>query len=148
MVLFVHCTLLFCILAVGAGCERRERTVILEISGRKFVVEIADTPESRSRGLMHRKSLPDDRGMLFVFDRDQNLSFWMKNTEIPLSIAFMTKDGEIREIRDLTPHSLRPVESSHAVRLALEVPRGTFERLGVKAGDRIPIPEEVFSSIR
>jgi hypothetical protein len=92
---------------------------------------------------MFRKSIASNSGMLFVFDRDQQLSFWMKNTEVPLSIAFITKEGVIREIFDMAPHSLRPVESTFAARYALEVPRGTFERLGIKSGFRLVLPKEI-----
>lgn len=80
--------------------------------------------------------------MLFVFDRDRRLSFWMKNTTIPLSLAYLSADGTVREIFDLAPESLRPVESSFAVRFALEVNRGAFARLGIKPGDKIQLPPE------
>ncbi|MFO7849748.1 MAG: DUF192 domain-containing protein, partial [Spirochaetia bacterium] len=108
-----------------------------------FTVEVARTDEDRSRGLMYRSSIGENEGMLFVFERDQRLSFWMKNTEIPLSIAYISGDGTIREIYDLTPHSERTVESSHAVRYALELPRGAFVRAGVGPGDSIPLPDNL-----
>lgn len=128
------------------GCERKSKLITLELGGVPFTLEVADTPESRARGLMFRKELPENRGMLFVFPRDERLSFWMKNTEIPLSLAYIAQDGEIREIFDLVPHSLRPMESTYAVRYALEVSRGTFERLGIKPGYRIRMPEDVRAS--
>jgi uncharacterized membrane protein (UPF0127 family) len=99
-------------------------------------LEIARTEAERARGLMYRKSLNDGKGMLFVFEKDEILSFWMKNTLIPLSIAFIASDGRILEIRDMEPESLIPVKSSRSVRYALEVPRGWFDRAGVKPGDR------------
>jgi uncharacterized membrane protein (UPF0127 family) len=101
--------------------------------------EIAKTEEERSKGLMHRKKLPEGEGMLFVFERDQQLSFWMKITSIPLSIAFITSDGRIVEIRDMQPFDLNSVMSSRSVRYALEVPQGWFGRAGVKPGDTIKI---------
>jgi hypothetical protein len=134
--------------ALPAGCEKKVQTIELDLKGSKFHIEVADTPEARSRGLMFRKSLPADGGMLFVFERDQRMSFWMKNTEIPLSIAFITKDGVIRETFDMTPHSLRPVESTFTARFALEVPQGTFERLGIKPGFRLTIPKDLAESGR
>jgi uncharacterized membrane protein (UPF0127 family) len=88
---------------------------------------------------MYRKSLDDGKGMLFVFDRDESLSFWMKNTLIPLSIAFIASDGRILEIRDMEPESLTPVHSSRSVRYALEVPQGWFDRAGVKPEDRFRV---------
>jgi uncharacterized membrane protein (UPF0127 family) len=98
--------------------------------------EIARTDEERAQGLMYRKSLDDGKGMLFIFERDEILSFWMKNTLVPLSIAFIASDGRILEIRDMEPESLIPVRSGRSARYALEVPRGWFSRAGVKPGDR------------
>ncbi len=113
----------------------------LSVGDHTFYVEIAETPDERARGLMHRDSLPDDHGMLFVFDRDQQLSFWMKDTSIPLSIAYIARDGTIREIYDMEPFSLEPVRSTRSVRYALEVNRGAFEEAGIDIGDRVDISE-------
>lgn len=103
------------------------------------VAEIAVKEEDRSRGFMERKSIPDGTGMLFVFEADQILSFWMKNTPTPLSIAYIDSRGKIRDIFDMTPHSLAPVNSTSRVRYALEVPQGWFTRVGVKTGDYLVI---------
>jgi uncharacterized membrane protein (UPF0127 family) len=86
---------------------------------------------------MFRTVLEDGKGMLFIFDHDEVLSFWMKNTLIPLSIAFITSDGKILEIRDMQPEELRSVASSRMVRYALEVPQGWFDRVGIEAGDDV-----------
>ena len=99
--------------------------------------EIADTDESRQFGFMEREKIPDGTGMLFVFDRDQVLSFWMKNTPHPLSIAYIDSRGKIRNIYDMTPFSLTSVVSTVSVRYALEVPQGWFEKVGVKVGDSV-----------
>ena len=88
---------------------------------------------------MHRQSLPDGQGMLFIFERDDILSFWMKNTYIPLSIAFITYDGHIIDIKDLYPHDTNSVTSSRSARFALEVPQGWFNKTGVKVGDVVII---------
>jgi uncharacterized membrane protein (UPF0127 family) len=101
--------------------------------------EIARTDDERSTGLMYRKNLPDGEGMLFIFDRDQVLSFWMKNTLIPLSIAFIAQDGRILEIRDMQSQSLNTIKSSRSARYALEVPQGWFGKVGVGPGDRLTI---------
>ena len=101
--------------------------------------EIARTQEERSRGLMYRKKLPDGEGMLFIFERDDTLSFWMKNTAIPLSIAFIASDGRITEIKDMYPYNENSVSSSRSNRYALEVPQGWFSRAGVKNGDVVLI---------
>lgn len=97
--------------------------------------EIAEKPEERNFGFMERKKIPDGTGMLFVFEKDQKLSFWMKNTPHPLSIAYIDSRGEIKNIYDMTPFSLAPVVSTLSVRYALEVPQGWYEKVGVKEGD-------------
>jgi uncharacterized membrane protein (UPF0127 family) len=97
-------------------------------------VEIARTAGEQSKGLMFRKKLNDGEGMLFVYERDQILSFWMKNTIIPLSIAFISSGGRIVEIRDMRPQSPQSVRSSRSVRYALEAPLGWFERSGISPG--------------
>lgn len=99
-------------------------------------VELALSEEEQAQGLMYRESLEDGRGMLFVFDRDKLASFWMKNTLIPLSIAYINSDGSILEIHDMRPEDLSLVRSSRSVRYALEVPQGWFGRAGVGPGDR------------
>lgn len=101
------------------------------------VAEIADTEESRTYGFMNRKNIPDGTGMLFVFEYDQILSFWMKNTPTALSIAYITSDGYIKNIFDMQPFSLSSVVSTGYVRYALEVPKGWFEKVGIKTGDKI-----------
>ena len=106
----------------------------------KITVEIARTEQERTQGLMYRKKLPDGEGMIFIFERDEQLSFWMKNTLIPLSIAFIASDGRITEIKDMQPLDLNSVKSSRSVRYALETPQGWFTRAGVKAGDVVEIP--------
>jgi len=101
--------------------------------------EIAKNDEEKSQGLMHRKKLDDGEGMLFIYNRDQILSFWMKNTLIPLSIAFIASDGRIIDIKDMYPHDENPVISSRSLRYALEVPQGWFARTGITAGDIVII---------
>jgi uncharacterized membrane protein (UPF0127 family) len=126
-----------------AACapQRLQKTEIsIEAAGKipiRVNVELARTDAERSQGLMHRKQLTDREGMLFIFERDEVLSFWMKNTLIPLSIAFISADGRIIDIKDMKPLDLSPVKSSRSVRYALEVPQGWFAREGIKTGDRL-----------
>jgi uncharacterized membrane protein (UPF0127 family) len=122
--------------------EKRELT-IERAGGTPLViqVEIARSAEEKSRGLMYRKSLEDGKGMLFVNDRDSNPAFWMKDTQIPLSIAFISSTGRIVEIYDLEPFSEKTVSPNRAVRYALEAPRGWFERAGVRTGDLLLVDE-------
>jgi uncharacterized membrane protein (UPF0127 family) len=103
----------------------------------RVTVEVAATPSARRRGLMHRESLSDDRGMLFVFPEEKRLTFWMRDTHIPLSIAFARSDGTIVHIADMEPRSERPVSSRLPARYALEMNRGWFLRHGVLEGDAI-----------
>lgn len=119
--------------------DRVER-VPLRINQTVFQVEIADTPESRKKGLMFREEMAPDQGMLFVFEEEKQVSFWMKNTEIPLSVAYISKSGYIREIHDLQPHSLNPVRSSHSVLYALELNQGVFRDKGIRPGDQVILP--------
>ena len=102
--------------------------------------ELARTDEEHSTGLMYRTELEDGKGMLFIFETDEVRSFWMKNTLIPLSIAFITYDGRIVEIKDMYPNNTNSVLSSRSVRYALEVPQGWFSRAGVQPGDIIILP--------
>ncbi len=110
-------------------------------------VEIAFTRHDRSQGLMHRKKLEADSGMIFVFPFDRKLSFWMKNTPIPLSIAYISSDFVIKEIRQMTPFSLSPVESKKSVRFALEVEQGYFKEKGIKAGDRLVFSDSILQAL-
>jgi uncharacterized membrane protein (UPF0127 family) len=105
---------------------------------RSFVVELARTDEERARGLMFRKELPDGRGMLFDFQREQDVSFWMKNTYIPLDMIFIRADGTIRRIAANTePLSERGVPAGGPVRYVLEVIGGTARKLGIEPGDKV-----------
>lgn len=137
-----------CLVACGLlnlSCGERLETVQIELGGETFTVEVARTNAEKQLGLMYRKNLRKNRGMLFVYEEDRKLSFWMKNTKVPLSIAYITKDGTIKEIYQMEPYSLRSIESSHYVRYALEVPRGTFARLGLEEGDTIDLSESIRS---
>jgi uncharacterized membrane protein (UPF0127 family) len=99
-----------------------------------LTVELARTSEEHNMGLMFRKKLDDGEGMLFIYNRDQILSFWMKNTVIPLSIAFISHDRRVIEIQDMQPQSLQSIRSSRSARYALEAPQGWFERAGITSG--------------
>ena len=110
--------------------------------GREFTVsaEIAEKTEDRNHGFMERKTIPDGTGMLFIFERDQILSFWMKNTPHPLSIAYIDSKGKIRDIYDMTPYSLSSIISTVSVRYALEVPQGWYKKNGITVGDTVVLP--------
>lgn len=131
--------LLVSVLLLASGCKGKNNyeTVTLRINQWEISAEIADTPEKQQLGLMHRKTLPENSGMIFVYSRDSRKSFWMKNTSIPLSIAYIAKDGTIKEIYDMEPFSKRTTDSKFSVRYALEVNKGAFEKHGIKPGDKV-----------
>ena len=123
-----------------SGLEKFDKQEItIESRGGEVLVtaEIARSSAQREQGLMYRKELKDGRGMLFVFERDQVLAFWMKNTLVPLSIAYIAHDGRILEIHDMEPGNLNAVVSNRSARYALEVPQGWFAREGIEVGDSL-----------
>lgn len=138
--------LLFIFVTSFASCSQKKLPVkqltITTKEGQIFTVEaeLASTQEKRNFGFMERKKIPDGTGMLFIFEYDQKLSFWMKNTPHPLSIAYIDSNGIIREIYDMTPFSLSSIESTVSVRYALEVPQGWFQKNNITPGDKITLP--------
>ncbi len=121
--------------AQNAAAQPPLPTIELTIGAQTVTAEVAQTPEQRSRGLMYRFTLPGGHGMLFVFDQPQPLSFWMKNTPAPLSIAFIDERGTILNIRDMAPNDDVTMHRSQGLALyALEVRKGWFAEQGIKAG--------------
>ncbi len=113
-------------------------TALVEINSIRLTVEIAERPRERSLGLMYRKSLPENMGMLFIYKRPAVMNFWMKNTYIPLSIAYIDTNGYIIAILKMEPLNTEKIYTSPAPAVwALEVNQGWFERNGVKVGDRV-----------
>ena len=113
-------------------------TIATETDAVMFTVEIADTDELRSRGLMFRQRLPEDRGMLFDFGEPRQVSMWMKNTYISLDMLFIRADGKIAYIAENTvPKSLDTVGVSEPVLAVLELAGGTSRKLGLRAGDTV-----------
>ena len=135
----------FCI-TVSCGTSSALETLSIQINGHSFTIEVARSVEEQRLGLMFRRKLKEDGGMLFVYEADQRLDFWMKDTYIPLSIAYLAKNGEIVEIHDMEPESLRSIPSSRSVRYALELNRGAFERIGATVGIIIELPPEITDS--
>lgn len=135
-------TLLLSIASCKSSSLEKKDLTITKDNGTTVTVkaEIAKTNEERAHGFMERKHIPDGTGMLFVFERDQVLSFWMKNTPTPLSIAYIDVKGKIRDIFDMEPYCLDSIISTVSVRYALEVPQGWFEKNGIKKGDYVNLP--------
>ncbi|MFN3548664.1 MAG: DUF192 domain-containing protein [Mesorhizobium sp.] len=106
----------------------------------RFQIEVADTPEERSRGLMFRERMPENQGMLFVFSQSQPVGFWMQNTILPLDLLFVAEDGEVRAILPGVPFSTDTISPGEPVRFVLELNAGTAERQGIAVGDRLSHP--------
>jgi len=124
------------LLAVGAIASAADLPVTtLSVNGQKIVAEVVTTPEQRAVGLMNRFSLQPDHGMLFVFEEPQPLGFWMKNTYIPLSIAFVDATGKIVNIEDMKPQDETTHWSRGFALYAVEMKQGWFVAKGIKPGD-------------
>ncbi len=128
-------------------------TFQMEIAGTPVEIEVATSPTEQQQGLMYRSSMPENHGMLFVYDEPRYMSFWMKNTKIPLSIAYIREDGTISNIEKMKPHtsSFEPTEryiSRNPCLFALEMNQGWFEKHGIKAGDKIRFPIEEIEKIK
>ncbi|RWK44035.1 DUF192 domain-containing protein [Mesorhizobium sp.] len=107
---------------------------------RSFSVEIADTSAEREAGLMFREEMADDHGMLFVFEGPRDVSFWMKNTPMPLDLIFVGQDGRIRAIKQGEPQSEAMISPGKPVRFVLEFKAGTAARSGIEDGDLLRHP--------
>jgi uncharacterized membrane protein (UPF0127 family) len=133
----------FLILSPGLGqaAEKSVVEIVTKTGVHSFSVEVVDNDADRAKGLMHRRSLPEGTGMLFDFHREQDVSFWMSNTYIPLDMIFIRADGRIHRIAENTvPLSLEQVPSRGPVRGVLEVIAGTSRKLGIAPGDRVAHP--------
>ena len=126
-----------CLMLAGLQAETL-RTAELKIGKTALTVEIARTAEQGARGLMYRDSLPPDQGMLFIFREERQAHFWMANTTIPLSIAYLDRKGTILEIQNLSPLD-ETVRSSKATNVfyAIEVNQGWFRLHELKPGDLV-----------
>lgn len=145
LVLLSALSLLGLSVAGAAGQLAAAELQPLEIASKSgvhvFAVELASTPQEQATGLMFRRELPEGRGMLFDFHRDQPTSFWMKNTYIPLDMIFIRGDGRILRIAENTvPLSENLIPSGGSVRAVLEVIGGTARKLGIAPGDRVAHP--------
>jgi uncharacterized membrane protein (UPF0127 family) len=107
---------------------------------RSFTIEIADSADERSRGLMFRETMADDHGMLFIFEQEKPVAFWMKNTPMPLDLVFIDQKGEIRAVLPGEPFSEAVITPGAPVRFVLELKAGTAARNGIAAGDHVRHP--------
>jgi uncharacterized membrane protein (UPF0127 family) len=129
-------------LAFAGGVPAQDRpqklaTIALNAGIHNIRAEVAERPDERAIGLMHRTEMAAHEGMLFVFEQPARQCFWMKNTLLPLSIAFLADDGRIVNIADMQPRSLDSHCSAQPVRYALEMNQGWFAKRGIKTGARL-----------
>jgi uncharacterized membrane protein (UPF0127 family) len=130
-----------------SGARAELPTGELRVADQTLTVEIAATPQAMARGLMFREHMPESHGMLFIWPGDQVVAMWMKNTLIPLSVAFIDRDFRVLNIADMEPRSLRTHPSHGPARYALEVSEGWFARHGVAAGTRIDDLERLVTDL-
>lgn len=121
-------------------------TVAMKIGDKEFHVEIADTMGKRQTGLMRRDSMAEDHGMIFVFRREDEHSFYMRNTRIPLDIIFIDAGGTIRSIQQMKPYELKSVAPPVPIKYAVEINQGVAAKVGAKVGDRVVIPKEAMNA--
>jgi uncharacterized protein len=109
----------------------------LTMRGQRIIAEVASTDSERSTGLMHRRMLPENRGMLFVFPESALHGMWMMNTFVPLSVAFIDERGVIINIEDMQPHTQNSHMAARPAKYALEATLGWYRKHGVKPGDKV-----------
>lgn len=129
--------LFFFLLGASIAQSQNFLKIPLYINEKEIWVEVAKTPGERAKGLMGRKNLGQEEGMLFIFEAEDYHAFWMKDTLIPLSIAFIDKSGRIVEITDMKPLSSDSHSPPKPILYALEMKRGWFSTNRIKAGDMI-----------
>lgn len=125
----------------------------ITVNNKRLKVKVARTPSDKARGLMDTQekgsgALGPNEGMLFVYPEEQILSFWMKNTSIPLSIAFIGADRKIQQIEEMEPHNEALIKSKQPAQYALEVNSGWFDKHNIARGDTITIPKRCGIKIR
>ena len=120
-------------LAAAAQAQRLPE-IALAVNGHKLTAEVAHTDPARAQGLMHRRMLPENRGMLFVFTTTAHHAMWMMNTYIPLSVAFIDERGVIINIEDMKPHTQDTHPAAKPAKYALEMNQGWFGKRGIKPG--------------
>jgi uncharacterized protein len=134
---YLRTLLLIALAAAAFGARAQMPEITLTIAGQKLTAEVAATNPERMQGLMHRRMMPENRGMLFVFTDEAQHAMWMKNTYIPLSVAFVDAKGVIANIEDMKPHTENAHPAVRPVRYALEMNLGWFAKRGIKAGAKI-----------
>jgi uncharacterized membrane protein (UPF0127 family) len=136
-------SLIFLLALLGGAAHAQLPTVQLSTGMHLIRAEVANTMATRMQGLMHRKSMPQGSGMVFVFEETAPHCMWMKNTYIPLSVAFIDEAGVIVSISDMTPHSEQSHCAARPARYALEMNKGWFAERGIKPGAKLGGLEQI-----
>ena len=158
-------SLVLCGVIVVTGCDRKDSsqtqpttvasagsngpqslpTVKMKIGDRTFDLEVARTSEQHEIGLMKRDSMPEDHGMIFVFEDEHMLEFWMKDTRIPLDILYLDSAGKVVSVAQMQPYDLSTVSSQVEAQYAIELNAGMIKKLGIKSGQVLDIPQSARS---
>jgi len=151
-------SLALCTGLVATGCERDNpsqtqpasqhslATVKMKIGDRTFDLEMARTSDEQATGLMKRDSMPENHGMIFIFQEERLLEFWMKDTRIPLDIMYLDAKGKVVSVAQMQPYDLSSVSSNVDAEYAIELNAGMVKKIGIKAGDVLDIPTAARSS--
>jgi len=137
----------------AAGCATSDAglpVITVDVAGKSVKAEIASTEAQRARGLMYRRKMGKNKGMLFVYPKPERLSFWMKNTYLPLTIAYIDKGGTIVHLEDMKPLTTNSHPAPKPVPYALEMNQGWFDANGIKVGDTVTfeLPDDLAVSPR
>ena len=137
-IVLILCIVMLSVSSMTIACPLQLPTSTISIKGNALAVEIASTPAARSCGLSNRSELPMNHGMLFIYPNIRNRTFWMKDTFIPLSIAFLHESGRIIKIEKMTPMQTEErYHSSQPVKYAIEVNQGWFGTHAIEVGDTV-----------
>jgi uncharacterized membrane protein (UPF0127 family) len=147
------------LLTIVAGCNGQTHTtndpraqhlpgMKVKLGARDFLLEVARTGGEHEKGLMYRDPLPTDHGMIFIFNDEEERSFWMSNTKIPLDIIYADRNGKIVAIKPMKPFDLSNVNSDKPAMYAIELNGGAAATTGLKVGDTIDIPRDIDAAIR
>ena len=123
-------------------------TIALPINGTPLTIQVADDPDKREIGLMYVKTMPDDRGMIFVFPTERLLNFWMKNTPIDLDIIYADHDGRVVAVKTMHAFDLSDISSEEPATFAIELNAGVAAKLKVAVGQKIALPANLTANVR
>ncbi|MDB5326277.1 MAG: hypothetical protein JWM57_1846 [Phycisphaerales bacterium] len=152
---------LLAVLLVATGCDAAPPatapaapqpqslpTIALPINGTPLTIQVADDPDEREIGLMYTKSMPADRGMIFVFPTERLLNFWMRNTPVDLDIIYADHDGRVTAVKTMRAFDLSDVSSEQPATYAIELNAGVATKLKVTVGQKIALPASLTASVR